>query len=207
MAARYPRNTENIDSNKRISPEKQPRNPDPPVALRPRAPTFIMTPDPLLPLPFDRYEFNVPAYHPPYENPIDGRYGLHFDPSIELDSVWYPDGTRLGISKEIAGKVKDCLKSLTKPRIWASVEIYACSTYAARVTAAPNTTTAKSPPLFCFYIDADQVHRWREIYGPLKDLLEKEFPQDRYPECYPKGQMIIRFCVNEVDVNFASQGG
>lgn len=150
---------------------------------------------------------HMPHYHPDYEDPIDGRYPLHFDPSVEFSSyrntVDQNDGRKLG-TLHIEQKVYDMLARVTPPIETADVVLTTCITSVSRATAPPDTDPDISPPLFGVYIHKRESHRWAEIYDDLKDLLEAEFPIGVYPNCYPRGQMIIRFFHKGDDMGFAS---
>lgn len=155
------------------------------------------------------YKARMPYYHPDYEDPIDGRYPYHFDPSAEFgryqDTVNQDDGRKLG-TYQIKEKVKHLASGIDPPLNSIHVILRTCTTSVARATAPPDTQPEQSPPLFSVYMDQSESHRWAEIYDDLKALLEAEFPIGVYPNCYPAGQIIIRFFHHGNDALFASSG-
>lgn len=170
----------------------------PPSPLNPNAPAYHVVTHPIV------YTARMPFFHPPYENPIDGRFCLHFDPSVQFGD--YDNGTELGIEREVNQKLLK-LGSTVRPPLIVEFELRTCITHIARATAPPNTVPEETPPFFCVFMTASQSHRWSEIYDDVKAVLEAEFTPKSHPECYPRGQLIIRFSLFGNDTAFASSAG
>lgn len=150
------------------------------------------------------YTAHIPHFHPPYEDPIDGRFCLHFDHSAKIKH--YDLISRKG--EELFSPTfdlnQDHLLSQYNPPLQPDISIKTCVTSAGRAMTSEGTGPGESPPFFCIVIDATRIHKLGELYAGYKKLLENEFPKDKYPELYPSnGQMVIRFFWGVADKDLA----
>lgn len=80
-----------------------------------------------------------------------------------------------------------------EPPLQAYLEVRVCITGAARAATAYGEEPECSPPFFAVKVSEIRGHDMRRVVGGLRGLIEEEFPESRFPECYPDGGLVIRF--------------
>lgn len=140
-----------------------------------------------------------PSTHPPYENPIDGRFPLHFDPTLQFGD--YVNGIEIGLDQSIEQILQEYISGIVL-LLTVEFELRTCVTPAARATCPPGYDPEESPPFFVVFMFGEQSHRWSEIYRGARGVLEKEFPRERFEEYWPLGKLIIRFGLHGNDALF-----
>lgn len=151
------------------------------------------------------YDIVLPPYHPPYENPIDGRYCFHFDSSAETKDYRRDDtdgGSKWTFPSTVCAEWERLTLEMA-PLRHAYLELRTCIRSTARATARPGTPFKESPPFFSVTICSAEGLSLDDAYDAVKKLAEQFFPQKEYPDCYPDGRIVIRFFVMEESTLFA----